>query len=113
MPRKLLTPEERVARKKASWDRILNGQRREGSAPGTPEDWIRAFNARFGGISMPRVVNSGGAWGYFGLQKGATAAEVKRAFARKILVVHPDHGGTAEAARECIAHYESLRAVVG
>jgi len=110
MPRKILTPEERTARKKAAWHKILEGQRRPGSTPGTPDEWVRTFQARFGISFGAPAVPTLDAYSYFGLTRGATAAEVKQAFVRRISEVHPDHGGTVEAARECIENYEALQA---
>ena len=39
----------------------------------------------------------------------STPEEARAAYRRRIKEVHPDHGGTAEAARAVIAEYEARR----
>ena len=48
------------------------------------------------------------AWSVLGLQTGATLAEVKRAYQRRALQTHPDHGGDAAEFRAIQRAYEKL-----
>src|SRR3989337_1609221 len=108
MPRKLLTDEERAERKRKSWDKILNGQRREGVTPGNPDDWINAFRSRFGfgDITFRGAISA--AVTYFGLVSGFTLGDLKSAFKKKIRQVHPDYGGSDEESRKCLSYYDEL-----
>lgn len=47
-------------------------------------------------------------WMALGLSEGATALEIKAAFRRRALAVHPDKGGSAEAFREVLVAFEAL-----
>ena len=103
-----LTDEERVQRKKASWDKILNGQRRPGAVPGSVSDWRKAFNLRVGlGIGNLNV-NSDAILDYFGLETGYSEQELKKARKKKMFNVHPDRGGTHQEVLECNELYEEL-----
>lgn len=48
------------------------------------------------------------AWAVLGLAPGASLGEVKRAFQRRALETHPDHGGEAEDFRQVHRAYEKL-----
>ena len=103
-----LTDEERKQRKKDSWDKILNGQRRPGAVPGSVEGWRKAFNLRVGlGIGNLNV-NSDAILDYFGLEAGYGEQELKKARKKKMFNVHPDRGGTHQEVLECTELYEEL-----
>lgn len=46
------------------------------------------------------------------LSEGFTAAELKRAFRRAAIILHPDHGGNTQQFLELKAHYETLKTIV-
>ena len=48
------------------------------------------------------ITKPNNAFAYFGLSSNATKTDVLSAFHAKILLVHPDKGGTKEEAAECI-----------
>ena len=106
--RRILTDEERDARRKARVAAVLN-QRRPYAVP-TADEWVDEFRRRFGnGDAMGLVGGRAEAFAYFGLDaETATATRIKTAFRRKIFDVHPDRGGSEEEARRCLCYYNVL-----
>ena len=113
MPRPCLTDAERRERRRAGWDRVLNGQRRPGSVPGSPEDWVRTFRERFGLVAEIAAGPVDAALAYFGLRAGADFAAIRSAFRRRVRQVHPDCGGTDEETRRCLSYFEAIKRRLG
>lgn len=102
-----LTPEQREERRRERWRRVIDGQRRPGNTVPKVDDVADDFRARFGGTATESVTTDR-ALLYFGLREGFTRADLKSAFRRKIMVVHPDHGGSVAEAQRCISIYDVL-----
>ena len=86
-----------------AWKTVLRGQ-----DPGPPP--MAAAERPASKPSKPRSQAEGiSAWSVLGLPPGASLAEVKRAFQRRALETHPDHGGAAEEFQRVQHAYEKLR----
>jgi hypothetical protein len=110
MPRKLLTPQERLARKRAAWDRIKQGRPNPEGIAGDPDLWARiAGGARL--QALPRSASTSPLLAALGLDSMPRSLdELKRAFRRAMMSAHPDHeGGSDERARKVMVAYETLR----
>ena len=82
-----------------AWKTVLRGQ--DPGPPPTAARPARQPSAQAGaGVS---------AWTVLGLSPGASLAEVRRAFQRRALETHPDHGGAAEEFQQVQKAYEKLR----
>jgi hypothetical protein len=92
--REVLEIEARWAR---AWSRVLQGQPAwAGDAPGSNE----AARPR-------RAAMAAGAWPLvLGVAPSATEAEIKRAYRKRALETHPDHGGDADDFRRVQHAYE-------
>jgi len=82
-----------------AWSRVLRGE-----APPPPP---RRPEAR--AQPLPSATDqAASAWSILGLESGASLAEVKRAFRKRALETHPDHGGEPAQFRAAQAAYEKL-----
>jgi DnaJ domain len=81
-----------------AWKCVLRGQ----PVPPPPESQPRAAKV------IPRTREPASAWSVLGLQPGARAADVKRAFQKKALETHPDQGGESAQFRAVLRAYERL-----
>jgi len=115
MPRKILTDEQRKAKKKAAWAKVVAGKPSLGVA-GTPEMWARiaeSMGARFSRIWVPEFqadTHLAALLEVFGFDAMPTLAELK-AQRRRILLgdgVHPDRGGSGEMTRKVLEAYDFL-----
>jgi hypothetical protein len=82
--------------------------------------WARAWKALVRGeplplqpVAKPRAESSEvsrprSGWEILGVAKGASPAELKRAFQQKALETHPDQGGDAERFREVLRAFKRL-----
>lgn len=105
-----LTDAERAAKRKERWARIVNQPKSVLGVGGDAEDWRAAFRARFGvGATTAAGVTGNEAELYFELPAGYSADDVRRAFKRRMRIVHPDVGGNVDEARRCIELYDLLR----
>jgi DnaJ domain len=59
--------------------------------------------------ALENVANAASLWTILGTSKDATLEELKQAFRRRALEVHPDHGGTAEAFIKLKRAYETAQ----
>ncbi|MEO6575604.1 MAG: J domain-containing protein [Polyangiaceae bacterium] len=87
--RTLVEIEPRWAR---AWTRILVGE--------------PPWSERKGRRDHPAETPSASVWTILGITAKATDAEIKRAFRKRALETHPDHGGEAEAFRAVKEAYE-------
>jgi hypothetical protein len=78
-----------------AWKCVLRGQ----AVPAPPQPSPRA-------PANPQAPAS--AWSLLGLEPGARAADVKRAFQKKALETHPDQGGESAQFRAVLRAYERL-----
>ncbi len=77
---------------------------------GDPDSWAEAFRQRAGqepGV-VEEILSGDDPWSVLGVTKGATAAEIKSAYRRKVMSAHPDHGGTQAEFEKVQAAYEKL-----
>lgn len=82
-----------------AWIRVLRGE-----AP-----WPSKAS-RTPGAARPRpLAEPGSIWALLGVTREATEAELKAAYRRKVLEVHPDHGGTEAAFRQVLKAYEEAQ----
>jgi len=70
---------------------------------GGPDEWRAAFNERMGLDEAARILGNEEPLAVLGLQAGATAAEIKKAWRREAMKWHPDrNGGDGECAEKFI-----------
>lgn len=81
-----------------AWNRVLRGE----APPPMPKQNVPRDPAVSAGDE--RV----SAWSILGLESTASLVEVKRAFRKRALETHPDHGGEPEQFRKVQAAYEKL-----
>ena len=93
--RPLVEVEGRWAR---AWARVLMGQ------PAFPERAGEGATAAARPLP-PRPVHAS-IWQVLGVEPRATLEQIRAAFRRRVLVVHPDHGGDPEAFRSLRAAYD-------
>jgi DnaJ domain len=77
-----------------AWSRVLRGERPP------PRPVARA--------SRPARTPQVSAWEQLGLAAGASLADVKAAFRKRALAMHPDHGGDPDEFRALYRAYERL-----
>ena len=82
------------------WNRILRGQ---------PPFTQRDVAALEGPPVTPRrkIATTASVWSVLGVDRTATPAEIKRAFRKRALETHPDHGGDASEFRTVRAAYDT------
>lgn len=80
-----------------AWNRVLRGER-----PPPPPD-RRPPRPKPARADVPLS-----AWAVLGLEAGAAADEIKRAYKRRALETHPDQGGDEDAFRAVQRAYEKL-----
>jgi hypothetical protein len=83
-----------------AWKSLLRGQ-----APAPPPS---AAGERVAERKRPAAPANVSAWSILGLAPGASLVEVKRAFQRRALETHPDHGGKPEDFRALHRAYQKL-----
>ena len=84
-----------------AWLRVVAGE------PPWPRTSRPPEVARGGAARGAREASAGpSVWATLGVSVHATPLELKRAYRARALVVHPDHGGTAEAFRALSRAYE-------
>ena len=89
-----------------AWSRVLVGE----------PPWIDTIDKNAAGErlhgSAPRATSTAGVstWQILGLTPRATAEEIKRAFRKRALEAHPDHGGDPELFRRLHRAYEEALA---
>ncbi len=70
---------------------------------GSPEEWQSAFNERMGLDEAARILGDDEPLAILGLQAGATADDIKKAWRREAMKWHPDrNGGSADCAEKFI-----------
>jgi hypothetical protein len=97
-----------------AWKSVLRGQlpappkSAESTKSSTPPPSASRERAPDRAKPTPTVSAAESAWHVLGLQTGASRAEVKRAYQRRALQTHPDHGGDATEFRAVQRAYEKL-----
>lgn len=81
-----------------AWNRVLRGE----APPPMPKRRERP------GPLPGGLEERASAWSILGVESTASLVEVKRAFRKRALETHPDHGGEAEQFRKVQAAYEKL-----
>lgn len=114
MARVKMTEEERVAKKKAAWAKIVAGRPNPDGIIGSPDLWAdiaATITGKLGKMDFTREQTGDALLDIFGFKKMPTLAELKTARARLLLHegIHPDRGGSAEMTRKVLAAYEQLK----
>lgn len=91
------------------WARAFNRTLR-GQPPPPPPGARRTSPARDAPDAHAEKARPLSSWQILGVEKGATLAEIKRAYKRRALALHPDQGGDADAFRALTRAYEKLAA---
>lgn len=84
----------------------------EAEGRGSPDEWRAAFGRRMGLDEAAGILGDDDPWNILGLQVGATATEIKKAWRMKAMRWHPDrNGGSDDCAKmfiRCQAAYIKL-----
>lgn len=78
---------------------------------GDPDAWARAFHERTqasGPGAVDAALGADSPWAVLGLEPGAGPDDVKRAYRKRAMQTHPDHGGRQEDFEKVQAAYERL-----
>jgi hypothetical protein len=106
--RRLVEIEPRWAR---AWARVLVGQA-AWSKTSADEETRRdatAGGSRASGESTTGQEPRASVWAILGVTPQTTSAELKRAYRKRALETHPDHGGSAESFRDVQRAYEEAQ----
>jgi DnaJ-class molecular chaperone len=77
---------------------------------GTPAQWKAAYEDRVSAKEAEAVLtgSSGTPYSILEILPGATLMDIKKAYRKLVMKVHPDHGGTDEAFKRVNAAYSLL-----
>ncbi len=88
-----------------AWNRTLRGM-----PPWTPRDFPDETRVRASRSSTVTVAQPASVWTVLGVGSKASIADIKAAFRKRALVMHPDHGGDPAAFRALVRAYrEAVR----
>lgn len=79
-----------------AWMRILRGE----------DPWPSKASREPAAKRAPKAIEPGSIWELLGVPRSATVAEVKAAYRRRAMELHPDHGGDTATFRRLLAAYE-------
>lgn len=95
----------KTKRKKNIWDDNYRPYGVNEGAYGNPSEWKQKYERVMGLGEAKEIVKERSPWTILGVAFGATLQEIKSAFRKMALKVHPDHGGTEDAFRDLYASY--------